>query len=126
MRDAQFDAEDSHASRALELHAAFWNSLGPGSVAYTITELFDHLPDYVSRTLWCLAEEPYSKRNYRRPVMPEILYRFLCRVGIPAKMQGRLASHVMLRSLEPGALFYMWPPYDFRLIQEARRIGAII
>jgi glycosyltransferase involved in cell wall biosynthesis len=105
----------------------FWNAMGPGSVAYTITELFDNLPEAkVDRTLWCLSRDEKSPRAYQTAAIPKLLYRALCKAGVPMPAQGRLASNVALRSIQPGDIVYVWPPYDLRLIKRAQTRGAIV
>ena len=111
----------------LRVQAVFWNQMGPGSVAYTLTELFDHLPpDQVERTLWCLSRDEDSPRPYHKPAIPKLLYRALCKVGIAMPAQGRLAREVPARSIKPGDIIYVWPPYDLKLIKRAQARGGIV
>jgi hypothetical protein len=111
----------------LRVQAIFWNQMGPGSVAYTLTELFDHLPeDEVERTLWCLARDENSPRAYHKPAIPKLLYRALCKAGFAMPAQGRLARDVPVRSIEPGDIVYVWPPYDLKLIKRAQARGGIV
>ena len=109
------------------MHAVLWNALGPGSVAYALGELLDNLPqESVDRTLWCLGGHPVSPRDYHRPALPNSLFSALCRVGVPAHLQGRIATEVALRSIKQGDIVYLWPPYDLRLIKKAQERGAIV
>jgi glycosyltransferase involved in cell wall biosynthesis len=127
MAIAEVTAPDSPHASPFRLHAVFWNALGPGSVAYTVNQLLDHMPRQgVDRNLWCLARDPALTRDYHRPALPALLYRILCKANVPAPAQGRLANHVVLRSVRPGDLVYVWPPYDLRLIRRAQEQGAIV
>jgi glycosyltransferase involved in cell wall biosynthesis len=101
--------------------------MGPGSVAYTITELFDNLPaEKVDRTLWCLSRDDNSPRAYQRAAIPKLLYRALCKAGMPMPAQGRLARSIPLHSIRAGDIVYVWPPYDLRLIERAQALGGIV
>lgn len=126
MAIAEMRAAGSRRTKPLRIHTVFWNSLGPGSVAYTITELLDNLPDGVDRTLWSLALDPQSNRPYRRAALPRLLYRTLCKVNVPAALQARAAGRAPLRSIQQGDVVYVWPPYDQRLIRRAKERGAIV
>lgn len=111
----------------LRLQTVFWNTLGPGSVAYTVTELLDNLPaDSVDRRLWCLGGSETYPRSYHRPVFPKAVFSALCRLGVPASSQGKLARNIVLRTVHPGDIVYVWPPYDLQLIRRARDKGAIV
>jgi glycosyltransferase involved in cell wall biosynthesis len=119
-------AEDRE-SDPLRVQAVFWNSLGPGSVAYALTELLDNLPaDLVERKLWCLGRHPESPRDYHSPSLPGLVLRALNKARVPAPVQGRLAREVALRSIESRDIVYMWPPYDLPMIKRAQERGAII
>lgn len=125
MTIAETHAAGEHGRR-LRIHTVFWNSMGPGSVAYTVTELLDNLPHCVDRTLWSLALDPQSSRPYRRAALPRLLYRAFCKANVPAALHASAAVHVPLRSIQQGDLVYVWPPYDRRLIEGAKKLGAIV
>lgn len=111
----------------LRVQAVFWNSLGHGSVAYALTELLENLPsDGVERTLWSLSRDPVTPRPYVTPALPDLVFRALCKARVPAHVQGRLGSNAVLRSIKPGDVVYMWPPYDLSLITRAQNRGAIV
>ncbi len=104
-----------------------WNALGPGSVAYALTELLDNLPeDAVDRALWCLATDPNAPHQYDRAAIPKFLFRALCKARIPIQLQARLATHSALRSIKAGDIVYAWPVYDLELIKGARERGATV
>ena len=127
METAQVRAAERPRPGPLRLQAVLWNALGPGSIAYALTELLDHMPDgAVERKLWCLSADPLSPHEYDSPALPKIAFRALCRAGVPAGVQGRIASRVALRSIKAGDLVYMWPPYDLRLIKRAQDLGAVV
>lgn len=118
---------DEHTDKRLRVHAVFWNSLGHGSVAHALTELLDNLPAAaVDRTLWSLGNDPLTQRAYVRPALPRIAFRALCKARVPAEVQGRIASRAVLRSVRPGDIIYMWPPFDLKLIRRAQELGAIV
>jgi glycosyltransferase involved in cell wall biosynthesis len=52
--------------------------------------------------------------------------RALNKARVPAMAQGRLAREVVLRSIQPGDIVYMWPPYDLPMIERAQEAGAIV
>jgi len=111
----------------LRLQAVLWNALGPGSIAYALTELLDNMPKgAVERRLWCLSSDPLSPHEYDSPALPTIVYRALCKARVPATVQGRIASTVALRSIKAGDIVYIWPPYDLRMIKRAQERGAIV
>lgn len=112
--------------KPLRVHVIFWNALGPGSVAYTITELLDNVSKEVEPTLWCLRGDPTAPRQYHSPALPDFLFRALCKVNLQASFQGRFASEVTIHSIRAGDIVYVWPPYDLRLIKRARERGAIV
>lgn len=126
MTIAEMQVASSREPRLLRIHTVFWNSLGPGSVAYTITELLDNLPHGVDRTLWSLALDPQSNRSYRRAALPRLLYRALCKANMPAAVHASAAVYAPLRSIREGDIVYVWPPYDQRLIRGAKERGAIV
>jgi glycosyltransferase involved in cell wall biosynthesis len=118
---------DSTDSERLRLQTVFWNSLGPGSVAHALTELLENMPaGLVDRRLWSLGPDPLRHRPYVTPALPKIVFRALCKARVPASLQGRLARHVVLRSVRPGDVIYMWPPYDLELISRAQDSGATV
>lgn len=120
-------SDPTRSKERLRVHAVFWNALGPGSVAYTVTELLENLPQgRVDRTLWCLRSDPRSPREHHRAALPGLIYRALCKVRVPASLQGKVAGRTVLRSLEPGDILYIWPPYDLGLIKAASDRGAIV
>jgi glycosyltransferase involved in cell wall biosynthesis len=55
-----------------------------------------------------------------------LLFKVLCKAGVPMKLQGRIASTVALREIANGDIVYIWPPYDLPLIRRARDRGAIV
>lgn len=110
----------------MRLHVIFWNAVGPGSVAYTITELLDNFPEGVDKKLWCLRADKNRPREYHCAALPEIAFRLLCKAGVSATAQGRLARRFALRSVEPGDLVYVWPPYDLTMIKRAQDRGAVV
>lgn len=122
----QVEPPAAGVSKHLRLHAVFWNSLGPGSVAYTLTELLDNMPGDARRILWSLGQNAKWARDYSRPAIPELLYKILCKMNVPAASQGRIANYNVLRNLNPGDVVYLWPPYDLRLIDQARERGAVV
>lgn len=123
---ARHRAEDA-GHQPIWVHAVFWNSVGHGSVAYALTEILDNLPhDLVERKLWCLWRHPDSVRDYHSLAFPDVVFRALNKLRVPAKAQGRLAAFIALRSIRAGDFVYMWPPYDLWLIKRAQRRGAII
>jgi len=73
-----------------------------------------------------LRSDPVTPRPYVRPAFPELIFRVLCKAGVPANIQGRIASKVASRSVRPGDVIYMWPPYDLELINRAQDLGAIV
>lgn len=118
---------DSTDSERLRLQAVFWNSLGHGSVAHALTELLENMPaSLVDRRLWSLGPDPLRHRPYVTPALPEIAFRALCKARVSADFQGRLARHVVLRSVRPGDVIYVWPPFDLKLITRAQDLGAIV
>ena len=108
----------------LRLQTVIWNSSGPGSVGYTVTELLDNMPAVVERRLWLLGG--LSWRSYVTPALPPLVFRALCKAGVAASTQGRIASRAVLNSICGGDILYIWPPYDKALIQRARDRGAIV
>jgi glycosyltransferase involved in cell wall biosynthesis len=127
MAIAQLLQAEGPSPKPIRVHAVFWNSLGPGSVAYALTELLDNLPDdLVERRLWCLGHHPDSPRHYHSPALPKLLLRALNKARVPAMVQGRLAREVVLRSIQPGDIVYMWPPYDLPMTKRAQERGAIV
>jgi len=110
----------------LRLQTVIWNALGPGSVGYTVTELLDNTPPPADRRLWVLGGRREYWRPYVRRALPPVAFRALCRVGVSAPAQGRIASRRVLNSLRPGDILYMWPPYDAALMERARDRGAIV
>ena len=127
MAIAQARAEELPRPGPLRLHGVFWNALGHGSVAYALTELFDNLPeDAVDRSLWFLGGSPMSPRPYFRPALSQFVYRALCKLRVPAHIQGRIAGASVLKALRPGDIVYMWPPYDLRLIKRVQKRGGIV
>ena len=119
--------DDVARSERLRVQGIFWNSLGHGSVAHALTELLDNLPaDAVERTLWSLGRDPLTPRPYVNPALPDLVFRALSKVRVPADKQGRIASKVASRSIRPGDIVYMWPPYDLRLIRRAQDLGATV
>lgn len=127
MATAQARAAERPRPGPLRLQAVLWNALGPGSIAYALTELLDNMPEgAVERKLWCLSADPLSPHEYDSPALPKIAFRALCKAGVPAGIQGRIATRVALRSIKAGDLVYMWPPYDLRLIKRAQDLGAVV
>jgi glycosyltransferase involved in cell wall biosynthesis len=120
VRGIATDALDS----PMRLQTVIWNSSGPGSVGYTVTELLDHMPRVVESRLWLLGGDPW--RPYVRTALPSFVYRALCRAGVSAAGQGRIASGRVLNEISPGDILYIWPPYDAALIKRARERGAIV
>jgi glycosyltransferase involved in cell wall biosynthesis len=119
-------AEAAHP-KPIRVQAVFWNSLGPGSVAYALTELLDNMPgDLVERKLWCLGRHPDTPRDYHSPALPNLAFRAFSKARVPATVQGRLAREVALRSIKPGDIVYMWPPYDSPMIRRAQERGAVV
>lgn len=111
----------------MRVHAVFWNSLGRGSVAYTVNELLDNMPPTaVDRKLWSLSRDPDFPREFHKPALPELLYRALCKVQMPPSAQAWIAREIALPSVKPGDIVYMWPPYDLQLIRRAQDRGAIV
>lgn len=109
------------------LHTVFWNTLGRGSVAYTVTELLDNLPaDCVDRRLWVLGGSRDYSRPYHRPALPNLIFRAMCKARLSALTQGRIANRTVLNAIRPGDILYMWPPYDAALMRRARDRGAIV
>ena len=124
---AQARAAERPRPGELRVHAVLWNTLGTGSVAYALTELLDNLPrDAVERKLWCLGADPASPHEYDSPALPRIAFRTLCKLHVPAAMQGRIARTVALRSIKASDIVYMWPPYDLSMIKRAQGLGAIV
>ena len=118
MANAQARAEELPRPDRLRLHGVFWNALGHGSVAYALTELFDNLPEAaVDRNLWFLGGRPMSPRPYYKPALSQLVYRALCKLRVPAHIQGRLAGASVLRAFRPGDIVYMWPPYYLRIFK---------
>ena len=127
MATAQVRAAERPRPGPLRLQAVLWNALGPGSIAYALTELLDNLPEgAVERKLWCLSADPASPHEYDSPALPKIAFRALCKAGVSATVQGRIASAVALRSIKAGDVVYMWPPYDLRMIKRVQDLGAFV
>jgi len=127
MATAQARAVERPQLGPLRLHTVLWNALGPGSIAYAVTELLDNMPKgIVERKLWCLSADPLSPHEYDSPALPKIAFRALCKARVPATVQGRLASIFALRSIKAGDIVYLWPPYDLRTIKRAQERGAIV
>lgn len=127
MLNFQAPASARAEPKQIRVHAVLWNSLGRGSVAYTANELLENMPrSLVDAKLWCLSRDPEFHRDFHHPALPHILFRTFCKAHVPAHVQGRLATEVALRSVKPGDIVYMWPPYDLRMIRGARDRGAII
>jgi len=114
----------SPTENSLRLQTVRWDSSGPGSVAYTVTELLDNMPATVERRLWLLGGRPW--RSYVTPALPPLVFRALCKAGVSASAQGRIAGRTVLNSIRRGDILYIWPPYDESLIKRARDRGAII
>lgn len=110
----------------LRVQAILWNSLGRGSVAYSVNEILNKLPDDVERALWCLSGDPADQRDYHRPALPHLIFRALCKARAPAALHIGLARQVALRSVASGDIVYAWPPYDLKLIRRAQQRGAIV
>jgi glycosyltransferase involved in cell wall biosynthesis len=109
------------------LQTVFWNTLGPGSVAYTVTELLDNMCAFsIEPSLWVLGESRDYPRTYHRPALPKLVFRALCKAGVSAPTQGRIAGRRVLNAIRPGDLLYMWPPYDANLMKRAKDRGAIV
>ena len=127
MATAQARADELPRPGPLRLHGVFWNALGHGSVAYALTELFDNLPeDAVDRSLWFLGGRPMSPRPYFKPALSQFAYRALCKLRVPAHIQGRIAGAFVLKDVRPGDIVYMWPPYDLRFIKRVQKKGGIV
>lgn len=127
MAIAQPRAADDVDHERIRVHAVFWNSVGHGSVAYALTELLDNLPhDLVERKLWCLWRHPDSVRDYHSLAFPDLAFRAFNKIRVPARVQGRLAGFIALRSIRRGDIVYIWPPYDPWLIKRAQERGGIV
>lgn len=126
MAIAEIRAAGNSRTKPLRVHAVFWNSIGPGSVAYTVTQLLDNLPDDADRTLWCLSSEPEYLRPYSRPALPRLVYKTLCKANMSAVAQGQVATYALLRAIQEGDIVYVWPPYDQNLIRRVKARGAIV
>jgi len=115
------------AEQRLRVQGVLWNSLGPASLANALIELLEHLPvDHVDRTLWALNRHPELRRDYHRPAFPDLAYRILCKARVPTTIQGLLGRPRALRSIRPGDIVYIWPPFDLPLIKRAQERGAIV
>lgn len=111
----------------LRVQAILWNSLGRGSVAYSVNEILNKLPDEdVERALWCLSGDVADQREYHRPALPHLMFSALCKLRAPAALHIGLARQVALRNLASGDIVYAWPPYDLNLIRRAQERGAIV
>ncbi|WP_308515811.1 glycosyltransferase family 4 protein [Sphingomonas flavescens] len=127
MADARARVETSPQPGPMQVQAVFWNTLGHGSVAHALTELLNNMPENgVGKTLWYLGGSPLSPRPYFKSALSPLVYRMLCKVKAPAHFQGRVAGAKVLSALSPGDIMYVWPPYDIRLIKDARERGAIV
>ena len=127
MATAQARADELPRPGPLRLHGVFWNALGHGSVAYALTQLFDNLPDgSVDRSLWFLGGSPMSPRPYFKPALSQFVYRALCKLRVPAQIQGKIAGAAVLRAVRAGDIVYMWPPYDLRFMKRVQKKGGIV
>ena len=121
------NAHSGTSEGPLRVHAILWNSLGRGSVAYTVDEILGNLPaGRVDQSLWCLSGDPGDPRDYHRPALPRPVFSVLCKLNASLGTHVALARAFALRSIVRADIVYAWPPYDLELINRARDRGAIV
>ena len=109
------------------IHAVFCNAMGPGGVAYTLTELLDAMPvSDLSRQLWFPQGDASITRGYHRPIFNRQIWRAICKARVPTSWQGWAVTKAALRNIREGDVVYVWPPYSYALIAAARSRGAIV
>jgi len=111
----------------LKLHTVIWNSLGRGSVGYTVNSLLENMPPArVDKTLWALSRDPDLPRDFHRPALPALVHRAMCKIRAPHGASAAIAREVMLPKVQEGDIVWIWPPYDLEVIRRAKDRGAIV
>jgi glycosyltransferase involved in cell wall biosynthesis len=104
-----------------------WNSLGRGSVGYTVNSLLENMPaGRVDKTLWALSRDPDLPREFHRPALPSLVHRAMCKIRAPHGASAAIAREVMLPKVREGDIVWVWPPYDLKAIKRAKDRGAIV
>jgi glycosyltransferase involved in cell wall biosynthesis len=110
------------------VHAVYGNVLGTGGIAYILTELFDNLRPPFRPQVWYVQgdADPRWKRAYHRPALPSLVYRGLCKAGVPMAWQIRWVAERAIRNIKSGEIAYIWPSYTEAAIHGAKRRGAVV
>jgi len=109
------------------LRVFFANIVLPAGIAYTVTELLDHMRGPLLRPkLFCTSVVPPFTRPYHSPVFNPLVWRMLCKARVPGALQNRVTLRIAARSIRANDVVYLWPPYDTALIRLARDRGASV
>jgi glycosyltransferase involved in cell wall biosynthesis len=124
---ANLNPRTSRTDELLHVHGVIWNALTGLSLGYALTELLDNLPkDKADCYLWCLRGDLQDPRPFERVALPNLIFRMLCKAGVPFAAQGRLALALGSPKFNPGEIIYLWPPYDLRVIKRAQDRGCVV
>ena len=109
------------------VHAPFCNTVAAlQGIAYTLTELLDHLQPRFTTTAWVCDAGETKLRNYFHPALSHFQFRIFCKLRLPKAWIDNLVSNMCLRNIKSGDIVYMWPPYSSELALQAKKLGAIV
>jgi glycosyltransferase involved in cell wall biosynthesis len=109
------------------VHAAFCNTVAAlQGIAYTLTELLDHLQPRFTTSAWVCDAGETKLRNYFHPALSHFQFRIFCKLRLPKAWIDYRVSNMCLRNIKSGDIVYMWPPYSSELSLQAKKLGAIV
>jgi glycosyltransferase involved in cell wall biosynthesis len=109
------------------IHAPFCNTVAAlYGIAYTLTELLDHLPPRFTTSAWVCDAGETKLRSYFHPALSHFQFRVFCKLKLPKAWIDNRVSDLCLRNIKSGDIVYMWPPYSSELALRAKKLGAIV
>lgn len=116
-----------HTTRR-RVHAIFGHALTRGGVAYTLTEIMDHLGPNIEVFLHAPQMLGIESRSYHRPAFGKLAYKIFSFAERKLKWSEIELStfDAALEYVQHGDIVYMWPPYSEELILRAQDKGAIV